>query len=96
MGASVTTPHEITPLQFADEEVKTMCYSVKGQVEQKTGKKYDTFEAKSFKTQDLDHGTSYFITVQVGANEHVDMYVIKELSGQLIVQGVQEFKEPQS
>uniref|UniRef100_A0A3B4AQB6 Cystatin domain-containing protein n=1 Tax=Periophthalmus magnuspinnatus TaxID=409849 RepID=A0A3B4AQB6_9GOBI len=52
-------------LENKDPKEICICFlvKVKRQVEEKTGKRYDTFEAKSFKTQDVDHQTNYFITV---------------------------------
>lgn len=40
-----------------------ICAQVKGQVENKTGKKYNTFKAKSYKTQ-VVAGTNYFVKVR--------------------------------
>lgn len=78
----------------ADKEVQHICDSVKTQVEAKTGKKYQTFEAKSYKTQ-VVAGTNYFVKVHVGGEDHIHIRVFKGLphtGGELQVHGFQESK----
>lgn len=78
----------------ADPEIQGICDSVKGQVEAKTGKSYDTFVAKSYKTQ-VVAGTNYFVKVHVGGEEHLHLRIFKSLphaGSNLEVHGCQESK----
>ncbi|XP_072307459.1 cystatin-B-like [Eucyclogobius newberryi] len=78
----------------ADPEVQGICDSVKGQVEEKTGKKYETFVAKTYTTQ-VVAGTNYFVKIHVGGDDHVHVRIFKGLphtGGELKVHGLQEAK----
>ncbi|XP_019731589.1 cystatin-B-like isoform X1 [Hippocampus comes] len=63
----------------ANEVIQEICDHVKSRVEQKTGKAYTVFTAKSCRSQ-IIAGTNYFIKVHVGGNDHVHLRVYQSLS----------------
>ncbi|XP_017544230.1 cystatin-B-like [Pygocentrus nattereri] len=82
-------------VQVATPEIQKICDEVKPQVEQKTGKKFRVFVAKSFTTQ-VVAGTNYFIKVDVGGNDYVHLRVFKPLphaGHKLQLHGVQTRKK---
>ncbi|XP_052454530.1 cystatin-B [Carassius gibelio] len=62
----------------ATAEVQKICDEVKHHAEEKTGKKFAVFIAKSFTVQ-VVAGTNYFIKVNVGRDEFVHLKVHKPL-----------------
>uniref|UniRef100_A0A8C1WDN1 Cystatin-B n=1 Tax=Cyprinus carpio TaxID=7962 RepID=A0A8C1WDN1_CYPCA len=78
----------------ATAEVQKICDEVKHHAEEKTGRKFTVFIAKSF-TMQVVAGTNYFIKVNVGGDEFVHLRVHKSLphtGGKLQLQGIQTSK----
>ncbi|XP_055013555.1 uncharacterized protein LOC129410137 [Boleophthalmus pectinirostris] len=81
--------------QPADPGVQAICDSVKRDVEEKRGEKYETFEAISYRTQTVA-GYNYFVKVHIGQNKHLELVVFVGLphtnSGP-VLQSVHESKD---
>ncbi|KAJ8333283.1 hypothetical protein SKAU_G00421790 [Synaphobranchus kaupii] len=66
------------PPQDATPEVQDICDEMKPQAEDKAGKKFDDFNAKSFTSQ-VVQGTNFFIKVHVGGDDYVHLRVYRPL-----------------
>ncbi|XP_076868789.1 cystatin-B-like [Brachyhypopomus gauderio] len=67
-----------TEAKDANDEVQKICDEIKSSAEEKAGKTFEIFSAKSYKSQ-VVAGTNYFIKVHVGGEDYVHLRVYQKL-----------------
>ncbi|XP_047424709.1 cystatin-A5-like [Mugil cephalus] len=76
----------------ATEEIQEICDEVKGQVEERTKKKYEIFRALQYRSQVVE-GTNYLIKIHAGGFSYLHVMVFEALpcyGGEKSVTGVQQ------
>lgn len=71
-------------IKEADEEIQNICDQVKSEIESKNSKTYSKFKAVSYSHQ-VVAGINYFINVDVGDENIIQIKVFKDLKGKLNV-----------
>nr|ACD12025.1 hypothetical protein [Isometrus maculatus] len=75
----------------ADDVVVEIVEKVKDEVQTKTGRMFEKFEALLYRTQ-LVNGVNYFIKVAVGNDEHLHLRAHKSFQGEITLSAFQEAK----
>lgn len=75
----------------ADDVVKTIVEKIKEELQTKTGRVFEKFDAVSYKTQ-LVNGINYFIKVHVGNEEHLHLRAYKTFQNEISLIAYQEAK----
>nr|P35479.1 RecName: Full=Leukocyte cysteine proteinase inhibitor 1; AltName: Full=PLCPI; AltName: Full=Stefin-D1 [Sus scrofa]AAB29392.1 PLCPI=cysteine proteinase inhibitor [swine, polymorphonuclear leukocytes, Peptide, 103 aa] [Sus scrofa] len=75
LAGGLTEPRPATP------EIQEIANKVKPQLEEKTNKTYEKFEAIIYRSQ-VVAGTNYYIKVHVGGNNYVHIRVFQSLPHQ--------------
>ncbi|XP_065906893.1 cystatin-B-like [Dysidea avara] len=81
----------VTNQRPADDEVQKIADEVRGNVEERAGRKFSQYKALSYATQ-VVAGTNYFIKVQVSADECVHLRVFQSLQQTLSLSNFQQGK----
>ena len=78
MESDKMMPGGLTEARPADTEIQKIATTVKPQLEEKTKKTYEKFEAIIYRTQ-VVAGINYYIKVHVGGNSYVHIIVFQNL-----------------
>ncbi|KAL2094245.1 hypothetical protein ACEWY4_008964 [Coilia grayii] len=74
----MSVPGGLGKLEDVTPELKAFCNEVKATVEEKVGKKYDVYTAKSYRHQ-MVQGTNYFVKVHVGGDDYIHLRLFEAL-----------------
>uniref|UniRef100_I3LDP2 Cystatin domain-containing protein n=1 Tax=Sus scrofa TaxID=9823 RepID=I3LDP2_PIG len=78
MESDKMMPGGLTEARPATPEIQEIATTVKSQLEEKTNKTYEKFEAVEYKSQ-VVAGINYYIKVHLGGNSYVHIKVFKSL-----------------
>ncbi|XP_047420715.1 cystatin-A [Sciurus carolinensis] len=87
-------PGGLTEAKPATPEIQEIANEVKPQLEEKTNRTYEQFEAVEYKTQ-VVAGINYYIKIRVGDDSYIHLKIFKGLPGQneeLVLTGYQTDK----
>ncbi|XP_053421308.1 cystatin-A-like [Nycticebus coucang] len=71
-------PGGLTEAKPATPEIQEIANKIKPQLEEKTNKNYEEFEAEEYKTQ-VVAGINYYIKIRVGENRYIHVKVFQSL-----------------
>ncbi|XP_046393550.1 cystatin-B-like [Ischnura elegans] len=81
----------VGPTQAATPEVKEYVAFVRREVEEKAGRSFSEFEAKTFISQ-VVAGINYFVKVHIGSGEFLHLRLYKHFAKDVTLHSIQEGK----